>query len=43
LHDLLDQIFGFMVRDFSKFALEIHQEHNATEAWLLYALALRIR
>jgi acyl-CoA dehydrogenase len=29
--DLLDQIFDFMVRDFSKFALEIHQKHNATE------------
>ena len=30
--DLLDQIFDFMVRDFSKFALEIHQKHNATES-----------
>jgi acyl-CoA dehydrogenase len=29
--DLLDQIFDFMVRDFSKFALEIHQKHNASE------------
>ena len=29
--DLLDQIFDFMVRDFSKFALEIHQKHTATE------------
>ena len=29
--DLLDQIFDFMVRDFSKFALEIHQKHNTTE------------
>ncbi len=29
--DLLDRIFDFMVRDFSKFALEIHQKHNATE------------
>jgi acyl-CoA dehydrogenase len=29
--DLLDRIFDFMVRDFSKFALEIHQKHNASE------------
>ena len=29
--DLLDRIFDFMVRDFSKFALEIHQKHNATD------------
>ena len=28
--DLLDQIFDFMVRDFSKFALQIYQKHNAT-------------
>ena len=30
--DLLDQIFDFMVRDFSKFALQLFQKHNATEA-----------
>ena len=30
--DLFDQIFDFMVRDFSKFALELHQKHNSTEA-----------
>jgi len=29
--ELLDQIFDFMVRDFSKYALEIHQKPNATE------------
>jgi acyl-CoA dehydrogenase len=29
--DLLEQIFDFLVRDCSKFALEIHQKHNATD------------
>ena len=38
--DLLDQIFDFMVRDFSDFALQIHQKHNATEGQM--ALCLRM-
>lgn len=29
--DLVDQIFDFMVRDFSKFALEIHNKPSGTE------------
>ena len=30
--DLIDQIFDFMVRDFSKFALELHNKPSSTEA-----------
>jgi acyl-CoA dehydrogenase len=29
--DLIDQIFDFMVRDFSKFALEIHNKPSSSE------------
>ena len=29
--DLLDQIFDFMVRDFSKYALDIYSKNSATE------------
>ena len=30
-HDLLDQIFDFMVRDFSKYALQIYSKTDSTE------------
>lgn len=38
--DLLDQIFDFMVRDFSKFALQLYQKHNATPGQM--AICLRM-
>ncbi len=31
-NDIIDQIFDFMVRDFSKFALEVHNKTISTEA-----------
>ncbi len=30
--DLVDQIFDFMVRDFSKFALQLHSRQGSTES-----------
>ena len=35
--DVLDQIFDFMVRDFSKYALELHNKPSSTEAQMEYA------
>ena len=35
--EVLDQIFDFMVRDFSKFALEFHNKPSSTEAQMAYA------
>ena len=34
--DLLDQIFDFMVRDFSKYALELHNKPSSTEKQMDY-------
>lgn len=36
--ELLDQIFDFMVRDFSKFALEIYSKTSSTEAQMALCL-----
>ena len=33
---ILDQIFDFMVRDFSKYALELHNKPSSTEAQMSY-------
>jgi len=38
--DLLDQIFDFMVRDFSEYALQIHQKHNATPTQMALCLKM---
>ena len=38
--DLLDQIFDVLVRDFSKFALQLHQKHNATETQMKLCMAM---
>ena len=35
--EVIDQIFDFMVRDFSKFALEFHNKPSSTEAQMAYA------
>jgi len=38
--DLLDQIFDFMVRDFSGFALELHNKSSSTPAQMDYCLKM---
>lgn len=38
--DLLDQIFDFMVRDFSKFALELHNKPSSTEKQMEYCMKM---
>ncbi|HEX9082514.1 MAG TPA: hypothetical protein VF768_09555, partial [Holophagaceae bacterium] len=38
--DLVDQIFEFMVRDFSAFALQLHGKPSSTEAQQALCLAL---
>jgi acyl-CoA dehydrogenase len=38
--DLVDQIFDFMVRDFSKFALQLYSKASATEAQMAFCLGL---
>lgn len=38
--DLVDQIFDFMVRDFSKFALQLYSKPSATEAQMAFCLGL---
>jgi len=35
--EVLDQIFDFMVRDFSRYALELHNKPSSTEAQMDYA------
>ncbi|MEE4216224.1 MAG: acyl-CoA dehydrogenase family protein [Xanthomonadales bacterium] len=35
--DVLDQVFDFMVRDFSRYALEFHNKPSSTEAQMGYA------
>jgi acyl-CoA dehydrogenase len=40
--DLLDQIFDFLVRDFSKFALQLHTKTSSTKAQMVLS-ALMIR
>ncbi len=36
-NEVLDQVFDFMVRDFSRFALEFHNKPSSTEAQMEYA------
>ncbi len=38
--DLLDQIFDFMVRDFSKFALQVYSKTASSEAQMAYCLRM---
>ena len=38
--DVLEQIFDFMVRDFSAFALEFHNKPSSTQAQMEYALKM---
>nr|MDJ0876759.1 acyl-CoA dehydrogenase [Desulfobacterales bacterium] len=38
--DLLEQIFDFMVRDFSKFALQLYSKTSSTEAQMAGCLKL---
>ena len=38
--DLVDQIFDFMVRDFSKFALQIHGKQNSTPEQMDYCMKM---
>ena len=38
--DLVDQVFDFMVRDFSKFALQLHSKPSATQAQMEYCLKM---
>ena len=38
--DLLDQIFDFMIRDFSKFALQIYSKPGATEAQMALCMKM---
>jgi acyl-CoA dehydrogenase len=38
--DLVDQIFDFMVRDFSKFALQIHGKQNSTPEQMDYCIKM---
>ncbi len=35
--EVLDQVFDFMVRDFSRFALDFHNKPSSTEAQMEYA------
>ncbi len=39
-HDLLDQIFDFMVRDFSKYALEVYSKTSSTEKQMALCLQM---
>ncbi len=39
-NDLVDQMFDFMVRDFSKFALQLYCKDNATPGQMDFALAM---
>lgn len=38
--DVVDQIFDFMVRDLSKFALQLYSKHSSTEAQMAYCMKL---
>ena len=38
--DLVDQIFDFMVRDMSRFALQLHSKPSSTEAQMAFCLSL---
>ncbi len=38
--DLLDQIFDFMIRDFSKFALQIYSKTSSSEQQMVYCLKM---
>ena len=38
--DLVDQVFDFMVRDFSKFALQLHSKPSATHAQMEHCLKM---
>ena len=38
--DVVDQIFDFMVRDFSKFALELHNKPGSTPEQMAYCLKM---
>ena len=38
--DLVDQIFDFMVRDFSKFALELHGKQSSTPGQMEYCMKM---
>ena len=38
--DLLDQIFDFMIRDFSKFALQIYSKTSSSEQQMAYSLKM---
>jgi len=38
--DLVDQIFDFMVRDMSRFALQLHGKPSSTEAQMAFCLSL---
>jgi acyl-CoA dehydrogenase len=38
--DLIDQIFDFMVRDFSKFAVELHGKQSSTQEQMKYLLEM---
>jgi len=38
--DLVDQIFDFMVRDLSRFALQVHGKPSSTEAQMAYCMSL---
>jgi len=38
--DLVDQIFDFMVRDLSRFALQLHSKPSSTEAQMAFCMSL---
>jgi len=38
--DLVDQIFDFMVRDMSRFALQLHGKPSSSEAQMAFCLSL---
>jgi acyl-CoA dehydrogenase len=38
--DVVDQIFDFMVRDLSKFALQLYSKSSSTEAQMVYCMKL---
>ena len=38
--DLLDQIFDFMIRDFSKFALQLYSKTSATDQQMAQCLKM---
>ena len=38
--DLLDQIFDFMIRDFSKFALQVYSKTSSSEQQMAYCLKM---